>query len=91
MMPALGASNDFFIRTSDPQHMAKVQEILDAGARQRLRVQGSYEGWYCPRCADFKTENEIAPGNTCPIHEIELVARAGGELLLRAVALPGAA
>src|ERR1700729_956651 len=28
LMPQLGASNDFFIRTSDPQHMLKVQEVL---------------------------------------------------------------
>ena len=34
--------------------------------------QGVYEGWYCPRCADFKTERELGPGNTCPIHEIPL-------------------
>jgi methionyl-tRNA synthetase len=31
-----------------------------------------YEGWYCPRCADFKVENEILEGNRCPIHEIVL-------------------
>ncbi|HLH14641.1 MAG TPA: class I tRNA ligase family protein, partial [Solirubrobacteraceae bacterium] len=30
------------------------------------------EGWYCPRCADFKAENEIDEGNRCPIHHIEL-------------------
>ncbi len=34
--------------------------------------EGTYEGWYCPRCADFKTERELGPGNTCPIHEIPL-------------------
>ena len=33
---------------------------------------GTYEGWYCPRCADFKTEQEIVDGNKCPIHHIEL-------------------
>ena len=34
--------------------------------------QGTYEGWYCPHCADFKTEQEILDGNKCPIHKIEL-------------------
>ena len=29
-------------------------------------------GWYCPRCADFKTESELEDGNRCPIHKIEL-------------------
>src|SRR5579872_4279761 len=28
LMPQLGVSNDFFIRTSDPEHKAKVQEVL---------------------------------------------------------------
>ena len=36
--------------------------------------KGVYEGWYCPRCADFKTDNEIGPDNTCPIHEIPLIS-----------------
>src|SRR6476620_10838348 len=30
LMPVLGVTNDFFIRTSDPQHKARVQEILTA-------------------------------------------------------------
>jgi methionyl-tRNA synthetase len=74
MMPALGVSNDFFIRTSDPQHVAKVQEILTRVKDNGYVYKGLYEGWYCPRCADFKTENEIGPGNTCPIHEIPLIS-----------------
>jgi methionyl-tRNA synthetase len=73
MMPALGASNDFFIRTSDPEHVKKVQEILTTVKDNGHVYKGLYEGWYCPRCADFKSENEIGPGNTCPIHEIELI------------------
>jgi methionyl-tRNA synthetase len=73
MMPALGVSNDFFIRTSDPQHVAKVQEILTRVNDNGYVYKGLYEGWYCPRCADFKTDSEIGPDNTCPIHEIPLV------------------
>jgi methionyl-tRNA synthetase len=74
MMPVLDASNDFFIRTSDPQHVAKVQEILARVNDNGYVYKGVYEGWYCPRCADFKTDNEIGPGNTCPIHEIPLIS-----------------
>jgi methionyl-tRNA synthetase len=70
--PQLDASNDFFIRTSDPQHMAKVQEVLQRVHDNGHTYKGLYEGWYCPRCADFKVENEILEGNRCPIHEIEL-------------------
>jgi methionyl-tRNA synthetase len=72
LMPRLNVSNDFFIRTSDPQHVARVQEVL-ARVRDNGHVyKGLYEGWYCPRCADFKTEAEAGPEHTCPIHRIAL-------------------
>jgi methionyl-tRNA synthetase len=73
LAPRLGASNDFFIRTTDPQHMAKVQEILARVREHGFVYEGTYEGWYCPRCADFKADNEIEEGNRCPIHHIDLV------------------
>ncbi len=73
LAPRLGASNDFFIRTTDPQHMTKVQEILTRVRENGYVYEGTYEGWYCPRCADFKAENEIEEGRRCPIHHIELV------------------
>jgi methionyl-tRNA synthetase len=72
LMPKIGVAEDFFIRTSDPQHVAKVQEIIQRVHDNGHVYEGLYEGWYCPRCADFKTESEIGEGNTCPIHGIEL-------------------
>jgi methionyl-tRNA synthetase len=73
LMPRLEASNDFFIRTSDDEHKRRVQEVLQRVHDNGHTHLGMYEGWYCPRCADFKSENEIGPGNTCPIHEIPLI------------------
>src|ERR1700758_1803143 len=72
LAPQIEASNDFFIRTTDPQHMAKVQEVLSQVRDNGFVYEGTYEGWYCPRCADFKAESEIDEGNRCPIHHIEL-------------------
>jgi methionyl-tRNA synthetase len=72
LAPQLNASNDFFIRTSDEQHKRKVQEVLQRVHDNGHTYKGLYEGWYCPRCADFKVENEILEGNRCPIHEIVL-------------------
>src|SRR6478609_825857 len=72
LAPQLEASNDFFIRTSDEQHKLKVQEVLQRVHDNGHTYKGIYEGWYCPRCADFKVENEILEGNRCPIHEIVL-------------------
>jgi methionyl-tRNA synthetase len=72
LVPQLGAANDFFIRTTDPQHMAKVQEVLSRVRANGFVYEGTYEGWYCPRCADFKADNEVDDGNRCPIHHVEL-------------------
>jgi methionyl-tRNA synthetase len=72
LAPLIETSNDFFIRTTDPQHIAKVQEVLARVRERGFVYEGTYEGWYCPRCADFKPENEIEEGNRCPIHHIEL-------------------
>ena len=64
-----------------------VQRIHDNGHV----FEGTYEGWFCPRCADFKTESEIEDGNSCAIHKIVLEWREGGQLVLPAVGVPGAA
>src|SRR3954451_20747575 len=68
----LHVTNDFFIRTTDPEHMAKVAEVVQRIYDNGHVYAGSYEGYYCPRCADFKTEAELEDGNRCPIHKIEL-------------------
>jgi methionyl-tRNA synthetase len=68
----LDVTNDFFIRTTDPEHMAKVGEVVQRIHDNGHVYAGTYEGWYCPRCADFKTESELEEGNRCPIHKIEL-------------------
>jgi methionyl-tRNA synthetase len=72
LAPQLSATNDFFIRTTDPQHEAVVQQVLSKVRENGFVYMGTYEGWYCPRCADFKADNEVDEGNRCPIHHIEL-------------------
>jgi methionyl-tRNA synthetase len=68
----VSVTNDFFIRTTDPEHMAKVAEVVQRIHDNGHVYPGTYEGWYCPRCADFKTDAELEEGNRCPIHKIEL-------------------
>src|SRR6185312_11435436 len=63
LAPQLEASNDFFILTSDEQHKRRVQEVMERVHDNGFTYKGMYEGWYCPRCADFKVENEILEGN----------------------------
>jgi methionyl-tRNA synthetase len=72
LVQRLGATNDFFIRTSDEQHKKAVQEVLQRVHDAGHVYAGHYEGYYCPRCADFKTDAELIEGNKCPIHLIEL-------------------
>jgi len=72
LMPRIEASNDYFIRTSDPRHVAAVRDVMQSIYDAGHIYKGTYEGLYCPRCADFKTDQETGPGNTCPVHGIEL-------------------
>jgi methionyl-tRNA synthetase len=72
LLPRLGVTNDFFIRTSDPRHEQRVQEILQRVHDNGHVYKGTYEGWYCPRCADFKSDQEAGEDHTCPIHKIPL-------------------
>ena len=72
MVELVDASNDFFIRTTDRGHIERVQQVVERVRENGYVYKGTYLGWYCPRCADFKNESEIGPGETCPIHEIPL-------------------
>jgi methionyl-tRNA synthetase len=72
LLPRINATNDFFIRTSDPRHKRRVQEVMQRIYDNGHVYKGVYEGWYCPRCADFKSDNEVGENNTCPIHKIPL-------------------
>ena len=72
LMPRIEATNDFFIRTSDPRHTEAVRELMVRIHEAGHIYKGEYEGLYCPRCADFKTAQEVGPGDTCPVHGIEL-------------------
>jgi methionyl-tRNA synthetase len=75
LLAALEISHDFYIRTTDVEHERRVQEVMQRIHDNGHTYKAAYEGWYCPRCADFKVENEILEGNLCPIHEIALERR----------------
>ena len=89
LLPRLEATNDFFIRTSDPRHEQRVQEILQRVHDNGHVYKGTYEGWYCPRCADFKSDQEAGEDHTCPIHKIPLDREREDNWFFRLSALPG--
>ncbi|RUA00928.1 MAG: methionine--tRNA ligase [Deltaproteobacteria bacterium] len=68
LWPELNISNDRFVRTTDPAHMALVNRIL-----QRIYDAGDiyfaeYTGLYCVGCERFYTERELVDGK-CPDHQ----------------------
>ena len=56
---------DTFIRTSDPQHIAVVQEVFAKLRDSGDIYLGTYEGWYCVACESYYREDELQEGN-CP-------------------------
>ncbi len=70
LWPKLNINYNKFIRTTDPAHMAVVEQIL-----QKIYDSGDiyfseYEGLYCFGCERFYTERELVDGK-CPDHETE--------------------
>jgi methionyl-tRNA synthetase len=67
---SLDIANDDFIRTTEPRHRAAVEELL-----QRCYDAGDieldhYRGKYCVRCEAYYTDDELLPGDLCPIHKL---------------------
>ncbi len=61
----LNISNDAFIRTTDAEHIAIVQEMLSKLYDRGEIVSRSYSGWYCTPDERFWTEKDLIDGN-CP-------------------------
>ena len=61
----LAITNDAFIRTTDKEHVAVVQELLQKLFDKGEIEQRTYEGWYCTPDERFWTEKEIVEGK-CP-------------------------
>ena len=62
---ALDVNYDRFIRTTDEDHVATVQKIMQKLYEQGDIYKGSYEGWYCTPCESFWTESQLVDGK-CP-------------------------
>ncbi len=73
---ALNISNDDFIQTSEPRHHAGCQQFIQKVFENGHIYKGSYEGWYCEGCEEFKTEKQIKEaGGVCPNHNTPPVRR----------------
>ncbi|MBN2687265.1 MAG: methionine--tRNA ligase [Deltaproteobacteria bacterium] len=70
LWPKLSITNDYFIRTTDDDHVATVQSILQKVYDAGDIYFGSYEGFYCVGCERFYRESELEDGK-CPDHQTE--------------------
>ncbi len=68
LWPQLAVANDYFIRTTDANHIETVrlilQKVYDAGDI----YFGKYAGYYCVGCERFYMEKELVNG-LCPDHQ----------------------
>ena len=69
--PALNVNYSKFIRTTDPEHQAVVQQILQNVYDKGDIYFGEYGGMYCFGCERFYTEREQMDG-MCPDHKTPL-------------------
>ena len=70
LWPQLHIQYDQFIRTTNPDHKKRVQQVM-----QKIYDQGEiyfkqYEGLYCVGCERFMDESELKDGK-CPDHQVE--------------------
>jgi len=66
LLPALEASNDDFIRTTEPRHHAAVQALWRRVRDRGFLYKDKYEGWYCTVDEVFVPETQLVDGR-CPI------------------------
>ncbi len=60
-------SNDDFIRTTEPRHTRAVVEMVERTKKAGYIYRGTYEGYFCERCEEFKQEKDLIDGR-CPEH-----------------------
>jgi methionyl-tRNA synthetase len=68
LWPELSITNDYFIRTTDPNHVETVRYILQKVYDSGDIYFGQYEGYYCVGCERFYMEKELVDGK-CPDHQ----------------------
>lgn len=61
----MNTSYDRFIRTTDQDHVAQVQQIFKRLYQQGDIYKGEYAGMYCTPCESFFTESQLVDGK-CP-------------------------
>ena len=73
---ALDISYDTFVQTSSERHKQCCRKFIQKVYDNGHIYKGSYEGWYCAGCEEFKTDKQHQENNgLCPNHRTPLSRR----------------
>lgn len=64
----LNISNDFFLRTTNPEHEKAVAYVLQKLYDEKYIYKGEYKALYCVGCEQYKTQADLVDG-LCPDHK----------------------
>ncbi len=65
----LSCAYDDFIRTTEPRHKERAQELWKRCQETGDIYEADYEGLYCVGCEAYYTDKDLVEGNLCPIHK----------------------
>ena len=86
---AFAISYDRFMRTTDPDHAPRATEMVRRAQAAGDIYKGTYSGWYCTGCNEFKTDAQLVDGR-CPDHPtLEIQWLEEENYFFRAEPLPG--
>ncbi|MDR2708824.1 MAG: methionine--tRNA ligase [Elusimicrobiota bacterium] len=71
----LNISYTDFVRTTDPRHIASVNEIVNILYKKDLIYKSKYEGLYCVGCEKYLSEKDLDENGNCPYHKTKPVVQ----------------
>ncbi|MSR53650.1 MAG: methionine--tRNA ligase [Gemmataceae bacterium] len=73
---ALDISYDIFVQTSSERHKECCRTFILKVFDNGFIYKGSFEGWYCPDCEEFKSDKIHGEhAGNCPVHKKPLARR----------------
>ena len=64
---SLDVQPDVFVRTTEPRHAEASRELFRRAQAAGDIYRSTYDGWYCPNCNAFYTDDDLVAGR-CPNH-----------------------
>ena len=74
---------DVFQRTTDPNHVKNVKQILSECHKKGDIYFGEHEGHYCVKCESFLVDSELDADKNCLVHKLRTEHRKEGNYFFR--------